>query len=329
MATPHQGAGHEAAHRLPLLRLVGRPGQAGQAGGVGQPDASPSCATPSTTTPSTCSTRWQNQGTTADMVQIGNEINPGMLLPTGSTTNWGNLAQLLTAGRQRGQGGQPRRPGSCCTWPRAATTRCSAGGSTTPSSRGVPFDVIGASYYPYWHGSLSGLQANLNDMAARYNKPVVVVGDGVRLHAGAGRLRAEHLQLVAAAGRRVSRPRAQGQADAFRAVVNVVRNVPNGRGIGLLLLGAGVDRAHRCRLGPDQPELGQRLGEPGPVRLQRPRAARPVGLRHADVPMTRCRRGPTTGDRKCARLQPSAHAHGRPGPRPAGTTSVGPHGAVR
>ena len=35
------------------------------------------------------------------------------------------------------------------------------------TTRGVPFDVIGASYYCYWHGSLESLQANLTDMAVR------------------------------------------------------------------------------------------------------------------------------------------------------------------
>jgi arabinogalactan endo-1,4-beta-galactosidase len=32
------------------------------------------------------------------MVQVGNEITPGMLLPDGSATNWDPLAELLTAG---------------------------------------------------------------------------------------------------------------------------------------------------------------------------------------------------------------------------------------
>jgi arabinogalactan endo-1,4-beta-galactosidase len=37
------------------------------------------------------------QGTTADMVQIGNETNGGMLWPEGSTDNWSQLAGLLTS----------------------------------------------------------------------------------------------------------------------------------------------------------------------------------------------------------------------------------------
>lgn len=43
------------------------------------------------------------------------------------------------------------------------------------SCRSVPFDVIGISYYPYWHGSLGELQYNLNDISARYDRDVIVV----------------------------------------------------------------------------------------------------------------------------------------------------------
>ena len=127
-------------------------------------------------------------GATPDYVQIGNEINSGMLWPTGK--NWAAsgetvggfdvLARLLSAG---------------VTGLRAAET---AGGVTTPAKtilhlaeggnnskfrwwfdeitkRNVAFDIIGLSYYPYWHGSLTDLQTNMDDMVSRYSKPVMVV----------------------------------------------------------------------------------------------------------------------------------------------------------
>ena len=34
------------------------------------------------------------------------------------------------------------------------------------TTRDVPFDVIGASFYGYWHGTLAELQANLRDVSA-------------------------------------------------------------------------------------------------------------------------------------------------------------------
>jgi hypothetical protein len=42
-------------------------------------------------------------------------------------------------------------------------------------ARNVQFDVIGQSYYPQWHGSLSDLKNNLDNLVARYNKDIIVV----------------------------------------------------------------------------------------------------------------------------------------------------------
>jgi arabinogalactan endo-1,4-beta-galactosidase len=39
----------------------------------------------------------------------------------------------------------------------------------------VPYDIIGLSYYPYWHGTLSNVRTNLDNLAARYGKPVMIV----------------------------------------------------------------------------------------------------------------------------------------------------------
>ena len=41
--------------------------------------------------------------------------------------------------------------------------------------RGIPYDVIGLSYYPKWHNTLADLEYNLDDLSRRYNKDVIVV----------------------------------------------------------------------------------------------------------------------------------------------------------
>jgi beta-galactosidase len=38
----------------------------------------------------------------------------------------------------------------------------------------VPFDVIGLSYYPKWHGTLTDLKNNMADLATRYPQQVMV-----------------------------------------------------------------------------------------------------------------------------------------------------------
>ena len=42
----------------------------------------------------------------------------------------------------------------------------------------VPFDVIGLSYYPFFHGSLSALRATVNRLATRFGKPIVLAEFG-------------------------------------------------------------------------------------------------------------------------------------------------------
>lgn len=43
------------------------------------------------------------------------------------------------------------------------------------TKRGVDYDLIGLSYYPYWHGSMNALQTTMNTISARYDKEVNVV----------------------------------------------------------------------------------------------------------------------------------------------------------
>ena len=40
---------------------------------------------------------------------------------------------------------------------------------------GVDFDVIGLSFYPWWHGTLQDLARNLAALAGRYRKPLMVI----------------------------------------------------------------------------------------------------------------------------------------------------------
>jgi arabinogalactan endo-1,4-beta-galactosidase len=99
------------------------------------------------------------------------------------------------------------------------------------TSRDVPFDVIGASYYGYWHGTLAALQFNLNDVTARYTKDIIVVETAYAFTLedddGWGNIIGDPSQLVPGYP---ATP--EGQAANFRDVMSIVRAVPNGRGLG-------------------------------------------------------------------------------------------------
>ena len=196
----------------------------------------------------------KSQGTPPDMIQLGNEITPGMLWDyaatwTGCSTaddgtsdppayktvchtaNWGQLAELLTAGYQAVKSVSPRTK---------VMLQLDAGGDNglyqywfgNITTRSVPFDVIGASYYGYWHGSLADLQYNLNDVSARYHKDVVVVETAYPFTLGSddntGNVIGVASQLVPGYPATPA-----GQVANFRDVMSIVRAVPNGRGLGV------------------------------------------------------------------------------------------------
>jgi beta-galactosidase len=119
-------------------------------------------------------TELKAQGTTPDMVQIGNEINHGMIWPDGHVSHLDSLAQLIKAGTDAVLQVDPSI---------IMLLHIALGGQNDESvfflnnmlSRGVYFDVIGESYYPKWHGTLDDLRNNLTDLATRYSKDIVVV----------------------------------------------------------------------------------------------------------------------------------------------------------
>lgn len=116
----------------------------------------------------------KNQGTTPDMVQVGNEINHGMIWPEGNVGYLDSLAQLINAGTAAVKSVDPSV---------VMLLHVALGGQNDESvffidnmlARGVSFDVIGESWYPKWHGTLDDLRDNLNDLSRRYNKDVIVV----------------------------------------------------------------------------------------------------------------------------------------------------------
>ncbi|MFN8306270.1 MAG: beta-galactosidase GalA [Ferruginibacter sp.] len=116
----------------------------------------------------------KEQGTAPDMVQVGNEINHGMIWPAGSITEMDQLAQLFFAGVQGVKAASPHT---------SIMLHIALGGQNDESRyfldqmnmRGVPYDVIGLSYYPKWHNTLADLEYNLEDLSRRYNKDVIVV----------------------------------------------------------------------------------------------------------------------------------------------------------
>lgn len=171
-----------------------------------------------------------DQGTPPDMVQVGNEINAGMLWPDGDYQHMDNLAALLKEGYQAVKD---------CSSSTLVMLHIAEGGDNDLARwwfdqmvrREVPFDVIGISYYPYWHGTLGQLQHNLNDISARYEKDVIVVETA---YAFTDQDDDSYENIVTGDMAIPGYPLTpEGQRAMLRDVMAIVRAVPNGRGLGV------------------------------------------------------------------------------------------------
>jgi arabinogalactan endo-1,4-beta-galactosidase len=121
---------------------------------------------------------FREAGVLPDMVQTGNEITPGMLWPDGKLpANWDNFAELLKAaieGVRKGCGDAPR-PRIMIHIDKGGDKNATKEFFDKLTSYGVSYDVIGQSYYPWWHGSLLELRDNLAFMAETYGKDIILV----------------------------------------------------------------------------------------------------------------------------------------------------------
>lgn len=121
------------------------------------------------------------QGTPAKYVQIGNEITDGMLWENGrvsawSDGNWSNLAALVNAGvRGARQGGGTEGPRVILHIDRGGDWTSTREFFDRAAGFGIDYDIIGLSYYPWWHGGLDALRTTVENAAARFARPVVVV----------------------------------------------------------------------------------------------------------------------------------------------------------
>jgi arabinogalactan endo-1,4-beta-galactosidase len=182
-------------------------------------------------------TRLKQAGTLPDIVQVGNEIDAGMLWPLGrvgtgydTPQQWDQFTRLLKAGIRGvraalGAGDSVR-----------IMLQYSQGGSSGGTqwffdhmdAYGVPYDLIGLSYYPWWHGTLADLRANLRATALRYGRDVMVVETSYPWRAGGWENMATNLTAMTWP---VS---PQGQAQFLRDVLGAVGAVPNDHGAGVI-----------------------------------------------------------------------------------------------
>ena len=193
------------------------------------------------------------QGTPADMVQVGNEIHNGMVWPEGSNAqNFKGLAALIREGIRAVRDSSP-------------TSRIMlhlAEGAKNPLFRGwfdailaegiTDFDVIGVSYYPYLHGPLADFQFNLNDLALRYHRDLVVVETAypftLENDDDTENIECDLLEGYPATP--------GGQSKMLEKIIEIIRAVPEKRGLGFFWWDATWTAVKGNGWDAEHPELG-------------------------------------------------------------------------
>ena len=186
---------------------------------------------------------FNEQGIVPAFVQVGNEISTGMLWDDGrvggsfdTPAQWEKLATLLNAAIDG-----IREVFPIGSEAPAIILHTDHGGNLAAASwffghieeENVPYDIIGLSYYSFWHGSLEDLKRTLDGLENQFNKPMLLVEtaypwtlgwfDNVNNIIGLP----EHVLPGYAAS-------PDGQFRFLSEVIDIIKGVPSSKGIGLI-----------------------------------------------------------------------------------------------
>lgn len=146
-------------------------------------------------------------GVTPKWVQVGNEIDNGMLLPIGSTSNFTQLTGLINNGYNAVKAVSPSTQ---VIIHHSTLSGLSSFESffDTLKADGGEFDIIGASYYD-GPGTLATITSNMDTLASRYGKPIMICE--------IGHTYSDYM----------------GGADDVKSAIEAVKSIPNGSGLGV------------------------------------------------------------------------------------------------
>lgn len=176
--------------------------------------------------------RMEAEGLAPGIVQIGNEITNGFLWPDGHVKNLEKMARLLKEGI--------RATREIC--PKARIMLHLDFGTDNVlynkwfsdiEQYDLDYDIIGMSYYPYWNGSLDLLVENMNDISSKFKKDIIIAETAIgyttdNLGCNVAVYSEELEKQTAFSGTK------EGQKQFLEALYGKVKQVKNGRGIGVI-----------------------------------------------------------------------------------------------
>lgn len=110
------------------------------------------------------------------MVQIGNEIRSGLLFPEGELPDYEGMVELINAGIRGARAvAGPDRMQIMIHLDQGGRYEWLHKWFEGAFERGLmDFDIIGLSYYPFWHGTYLDLQHSMEKLDCGYGKPIIL-----------------------------------------------------------------------------------------------------------------------------------------------------------
>ena len=179
-------------------------------------------------------TQLQAQGISPQIVEVGNEINAGMLWPYGNISDnadssWQKLSSIIdtayAAVRQVSPSSQVMVHFAGITGADYFFTHC--------DQFHIRYDLMGISFYPWWHGKdFTILGTGLNTLAAHHGKGVLIAETAYPFTLGTAD---QATNIVGDPSQLITQYPAtpQGQLDYLTGLSGVVASVPGGKGLGI------------------------------------------------------------------------------------------------
>jgi len=173
--------------------------------------------------------KFKNLGLCPEVVQVGNELTNGLLWPDGKLPDYTGMIRLLKQGISA-----VRDINKDIKIILHLDSGCSNSiyreWFDNITKENVDFDIIGLSFYPYWHGTLDELDHNMNDISERYAKDVMVVETAYGFTTDNG---GENMIFSEELAEKVPFDASEeGQGKFLAELMNRIKNVKNDRGKG-------------------------------------------------------------------------------------------------
>ncbi len=115
---------------------------------------------------------FEEAGCLPSMVQTGNEVNNGIMYPNGKSATYQAIYMSAAMSAVKAIDEDIL---TVVHLAEGATYLTISGKLDTLIEAGVEFDVIGLSYYSYWHGSMADFQDCVEKLAEKYNQKICVM----------------------------------------------------------------------------------------------------------------------------------------------------------